>query len=110
MASKAAVLARQLEPDTVQQFGITDGDDDLRAFVSRTPRSFEPYSLGVPPIATILWSESCGVLGIDQPPVGSSASIAPSGTPVCLTENVSDIRCAGVVRISRWELAGVIGP
>ena len=38
------------------------------------------------------------------------ASPAPSGTPVCLTENTSDMRCAGVVRDSRCELAGVIGP
>ena len=38
------------------------------------------------------------------------ASAPPSGTPVCLTENTSDMRCAGVVRASRCELAGVIGP
>jgi hypothetical protein len=34
----------------------------------------------------------------------------PSGTPVCLTENTSDMRCAGVVWASNQELAGVIGP
>jgi hypothetical protein len=38
------------------------------------------------------------------------ASIPPSGTPVCLSENTSDMRCAGVVSASSQELAGVIGP
>ena len=38
------------------------------------------------------------------------ANMLPTGTPVCLMENTSDIWCAGVVRASRCELAGVIGP
>mgnify|MGYP006921742857 CR=1 FL=1 len=38
------------------------------------------------------------------------ASMLPTGTPVCLMEKTSDIRCGGVVRASTCELAGVIGP
>ena len=38
------------------------------------------------------------------------ANMLPKGTPVCLMENTSDIWCLGVVRASRCELAGVIGP
>jgi len=38
------------------------------------------------------------------------ASMLPTGTPVCLIENTSDMRCAGVVRASTCELAGVMGP
>ena len=34
----------------------------------------------------------------------------PSGTPVCLSEKVRPMRCGGVVRASRCELEGVIGP
>jgi hypothetical protein len=38
------------------------------------------------------------------------ASMLPKGTPVCLSENTRDIWSLGVVRASRCELAGVIGP
>ena len=38
------------------------------------------------------------------------AAAKPRGTPVCLTENTSDMRWAGVVWLSRCELAGVMGP
>ena len=34
----------------------------------------------------------------------------PTGTPVCLIENTSDMRWGGVVRSNRKELAGVMGP
>ena len=44
-----------------------------------------------------------------MPGTSAPASMPPAGTPVCLTENTSDMRCAGVVRASRCELAGVIG-
>ena len=43
---------------------------------------------------------------------GSSApaSAAPTGTPVCLIENVSAIRDGGAVRARICDDAGVIGP
>ena len=51
-----------------------------------------------------------------QPPssitLGTSAPaiMPPTGTPVCLIENTSEMRWAGVVCASSQELAGVIGP
>ena len=38
------------------------------------------------------------------------ASAAPTGTPVCFSENVNAIRLGGVVRISSCDDAAVIGP
>lgn len=46
----------------------------------------------------------------DSPGTSAPASMPPAGTPVCLIENTSAMRCAGVVSASRCELAGVIGP
>ena len=46
----------------------------------------------------------------DSPGTSAPASMPPAGTPVCLIENTSDMRCAGVVSANRCELAGVIGP
>ena len=39
---------------------------------------------------------TCSICGLT-----SAASTPPSGTPVCLIENTSDMRWAGVLRISR---------
>ena len=44
------------------------------------------------------------------PGITAPASAAPAGTPVCLIENVSAMRAAGVVRIRTADEAGVIGP
>ena len=44
------------------------------------------------------------------PGSAAPASAAPTGTPVCLIENVSAIRAGGAVRTSTCDDAAVIGP